>query len=180
MSTINEQIEKFEQAIHDLYKAYRFSHLGLYHLRDTFNTYKRDHGIDKFIIEDPNSGIKMRYTEKEIDEANEHGYYQRIMAGSILATIFNLWEDNFRGKICEHLGLAKKSDLKSDVFGDLSQIRRSVTHNRFNRIKEIDNLKVFGYLFPKQDFILDSYLVDQIVEKVLLELENMKQHNLKA
>lgn len=175
MSEINSLIEKYENAIHDIYKAYRFSHLGLYHLRDFFKTNMKENGIKNFVIEDPEFGLKLRFTEKEIEEATEHGYYQRLMAGSFLAMIYNVWEDNYRDKIAKCLGYEKKNDLKSDVFGDLAKIRHEITHNKFNRSSKIDKLLVFGYLFKNDTFILDSLTVNEIIEKVLVELESMKE-----
>jgi len=175
MSELNELIVKYENSIHDIYKAYRFSHCGLYNLREVFLQSKLDNGTKFFKIEDQDLGVNIRFTEMEIGEASDGGYYQRLMAGSIIAMIYNVWEDNYRAKIAKCLGYEEKNDLKSDVFGDLAKIRHEITHNKFNRSSKIDKLLIFGYLFKNDGFILDSLTVNEIVEKVLVELESMKE-----
>ncbi|SMP16396.1 hypothetical protein [Chryseobacterium profundimaris] len=179
MNTITEHIEKFKYAIHDLYKAYKFTHFSLYHLRDFYHKNKLDENINSFTIEDLAFEIKIEYTEHEIEQAREDGYYQRILAGNTIALIYNLWEDEFRFKISKCLGYSGtgRDKIMNDFFGDLGKIRHSITHNRFNRTSNIDNLVKLHYLFRDNTFILDSITVHEIIEKTLLELEIIKKQD---
>lgn len=171
---LNNLIEKYQFAIHDLYKAYRFTHFSLYNMNQFYHSNKIENQTKFLRIQDEQFGVDMRFTEEEIGQALESGYYQRILAGNTIAMLYNLWEDNFRGKIAKIVGFKEKKELKNDVFGDLAKIRHEITHNRYNRSSKINKLIVFGYLFKNESFILDSLTVNEIVERVLSELENMK------
>lgn len=175
MNAVNFQIEQIKTEIHDIYKAYRFSHLGLHYLRDKFKEFQSSNGIENFRIEDVQCEIDLKFSDKDVEEATDNGYYQTIMAGNIIITIYNLWEDNYRNVIAKSLNLNSKNDLKDDFFGDLGKIRNSIVHNHFKRSSEIDKLKVLGYLFKDDKFLLDYITVHEIHNKAMLYLDNLKQ-----
>ncbi len=175
MNILNYKIENYKSEIHDIYKAYRFSHFGLYNLKNTFNDYKKTNNIENFKIVDEECDIEINFTELDMEEAKEHGFYQTIIAGSTIVMIYNLWEDNYRGIFAKCLGYQNKNDLKNSLFGDLGKIRNAIIHNNYERTSDIDKLEILKSLFPNNEFILDSFTVHEIYVNALKTLESMKQ-----
>ncbi|GEM_PF-2918947 len=175
MNVLNNQIEIFKTEIHNIYKAYRFSHFGLYNLRSVFNDYKKKNNIENFKIVDQECNIEIKFSELDMEEAKEHGFYQMIMAGSTIVMIYNLWEDNYRGIFAKCLGHQNKNDFKNSLFGDLGKIRNAIIHNNYKRTSDIDKLEILKSLFPNNEFILDSFTVHSIYINALKTLELMKQ-----
>ncbi|MCW3170665.1 hypothetical protein OMO38_19215 [Chryseobacterium sp. 09-1422] len=175
MNVFNNEIEIFKTEIHNIYKAYRFSHFGLYNLRSVFNDYKKKNKIENFKIVDQECNIEIKFSELDMEEAKEHGFYQMIMAGNTIVMIYNLWEDNYRTIFAKCLGYTNKTDLKNNLFGDLGKIRNAIVHNHYKRTSDIDKLEILGFLFPNDRFILDSFAVHDIYVNALKALELMKQ-----
>ncbi|PIF46492.1 hypothetical protein CLU96_3530 [Chryseobacterium sp. 52] len=174
MDGLNFYIEQFKTEIYDIYKAYRFSHFGLYNLRGTFNDYEENNDIENFKIVDKECDIEIKFTKQDMQEAKEHGFYQKIMAGNTIAMIYNLWEDRYREIFSKNKGLKNKKELQNDFFGDLNLIRQSITHNHYKRTSEINKLKMLSFLFPEDMFILDSFTVHEIYSLTLKNLDALK------
>lgn len=174
MGNINFYIEQFKTEIYDIYKAYRFSHFGLYHLRNVYLANKEQNNIESLRIKDPQFNIDLRFNEDDVEQAREDGFYQKIMAGNTIAMIYNLWEDKYRSIFAKINGLNSKKAVQNDFFGDLNLIRQSITHNHFNRTSAIDRLKVLGSLFPNNEYELNSTTIEVIYIEALSMLDNLK------
>lgn len=175
MQGLNFYIEQYKAEIYDIYKAYRFSHFGLYNLRDIYLQNKAANNIDFLRIQDPQFNVDLRFNEDDVEEAREEGFYQKIMAGNTIAMIYNLWEDKYRGIFSKIYGLDDRKKLQNDFFGDINLIRQSITHNHFNRTSDINRLKVLGHLFPDNKFVLDCFTIEVIYKEALNTLHNLKE-----
>lgn len=170
---INFYIEQFKTELHDVYKAYRFSHLGLYHMYETIKKMKAQNNLENFRIQDQELDVDILFSDEEIHKASEYGFYQKIIAGNTISMFYNLWEDNYRS-IFAQIQKIKPTDIRNDFFGDLGKIRNSITHKHYQRSSEINKLKVLQHLFPDNKFDLTSYEVHTIYKTALNVLEALK------
>lgn len=170
-------LEKFEDEITHLFKAYRMAHFSLYNMKTTFYNLKSTHpNLENFIVEDQDFENVLRFSEEEIQMNCEDGLYQRIIAGNTIAMFYNIWEDKYRGIIAKEIG-CKKNDLKINFFGELNVIRQSITHNNYNAITDLNNLVDLNFIGNSNDLKLSSYEVQMIYEKLLSQIDKIKSNN---
>lgn len=68
-------------------------------------------------------------TQGELKERNKKdGINFKVIGNLTIVQIYQFWEDKYRDEIAKSMNL-QKDDLKSDIFGELRQIRASIIHN---------------------------------------------------
>ncbi len=123
------------------------------------DTYKKTIHIGD---EDATQSIVYQTTfEQVISIAETPGHLENKLAGNLVVTIYQYWDDTYRGKIADLLGL-KKDDLKADIWGDLRHIRRSVLHRKFTAVDEIINCKIIKSFASGQLIIFDYSILNDI------------------
>lgn len=166
-------IEEFRNELINHYKAFRFSHYALHNLGDVYKDWKSNHPeLKNFVIEDQDFNITIRFNEAEISETEEKGLYQRILAGSTIATFYNIWKDKYRKKIAEEKGV-EKNDIKIELFYELNKIRQAVIHNNFNKTSKLKDLELLSFILIDNTFKLGSSEVEKIYQLLLLELDSL-------
>lgn len=79
---------------------------------------------------DPGAQVQHQTTTGEVKRRNRPGGGNyTFLANACVIALYSYWEDSFRGRIAEALGL-KKSELKAPVMGDLRLLRNSIVHHR--------------------------------------------------
>lgn len=90
----------------------------------------------------------------------------RFVANMCLVTIYQYWDDYYRGTLAEALGCSPDS-IKVPVFGDLRRLRRSIIHNRGIAIPEVRRCEVFRWFQPGEEIFLDRDRFEEILDAVL-------------
>ncbi|MGO4912533.1 hypothetical protein [Leeuwenhoekiella sp. W20_SRS_FM14] len=139
----------------DIYKNYRIGHFSMTVMKDIYYKNMDVNKIDSFTIRDESLNETIGFTTTDIEGCSENGKYQRILAGTTLAVIYQLWEEKFRTAIANEYQL-KKNDIISDFFGDLRLIRQAVIHNNFQPIDDLNKIKLLHFLGNKEQLNLTS------------------------
>lgn len=119
----------------------------------------------------PNEGIPKvhhKTTQGEFyKRISDKGLNIKYIGNIILILIYQYWEDVYRPKISKILNI-KKSDLKSDLFGDIRLIRNSIIHHNAIAKPEIKNCKFLKWFNPGDEIYIDN-------EKLLIIREELKK-----
>lgn len=122
----------------------------------------------------PNSFILHECTQDEFKKRNsENGKNIQTLANLCIIQVYQYWEDYYRGKIAEELGL-EKNELKSEIFRDLNLYRKSIIHHRGIALDEIDKCKIFRWFKSGNIINLDKNQVGGIILGVKTEIQNYK------
>ena len=115
---------------------------------------------------DPNlPGALVLYTcsQKEYKEINrENGSNWGFIGRMCVLTIYQYWEDYFRGEIAIQLGV-RRGEIISDIMGDLRLIRHSIIHHGGVALKEVENCKVINWFKEGDEISIDENKFKQII-----------------
>ena len=92
-----------------------------------------------------------------------------------LVAIYSYWEDHYREKIADVRGI-KKEEIKSDVMGDIRQLRRSIVHNRGIATKEVEDCKVLKWFSEGEDVFLNQQMFLQMISHVRADLHELRSN----
>ena len=82
-----------------------------------------------------------------------------------LVAIYQFWEDKYRAEIAAQLGITRE-DLKSDLFGDIRHIRRSIIHNKSIGLPELARCKKLVWFKPGDTIAMDEPKLTNLVHFV--------------
>ena len=103
-------------------------------------------------------------TQGQAKERNRKGGLNHaFLASMCLVTLYQFWEDHFRGRIADALGVDPATALKVPVFGDLRLIRNSIIHNAGVATSDTAKCEVLRW-FKRGDWI---ELTDQQMESII-------------
>jgi hypothetical protein len=171
-------IEQYIKEIDTIYGTYLDSTIGYGILKSKFEALNPDRSKSLFIGKG-NPNLPETYAmhsvrfDKFFERNKERGNNFRMMSNMVVSTIYQLWEDNYRIKIAESLGI-EKNDLKSDSFGDLRIIRQAIIHNNGQAISDFKKLKVFKFL-SKGEINISSDKIEIIINSLKTELKKIKE-----
>lgn len=104
----------------------------------------------------PESRPLQMSTNQEVHSRNALDGINQILLGNLsIVFIYQLWEDNYRSRFSNALGLSK-DDLKADVFGDLRYLRQSIVHNQSRAISEVEKCRLIKW-YSHQDNIFITF-----------------------
>jgi hypothetical protein len=168
-------LQNFENEVTELFKAYRMAHFSLYNMEKTFYDFKEQHPqIEVLALKDKDFDNEIIFNEEEVNKNRENGTYQRIIAGSTIAMLYNIWEDKYRIEIANKMSLTK-NEIRSDFFKELNYIRQSITHNSFNPSSKLEKLEKLSFIGNSTILKLSSWEVKQINELLLAEIYRLKK-----
>jgi hypothetical protein len=111
------------------------------------------------------------------------GLVRRRLGEMMVTLLYASWEEDHRAKIAAALHYANKDDLKSDLFGDLAQLRHAIVHMNGIATAKVSKAKILKW-FDQSDVILlsvehvhqlfghvDSYVSQLLLERGVLEDE---------
>ncbi|MBP0047549.1 hypothetical protein H9C73_02275 [Marinobacterium sp. AK62] len=116
---------------------------------------------------DPEAIILHECTQKEIKERNiKNGRNTNYVSKFSTAMIYEYWENQYRGLFADAVGI-KKSDLKSDIFGDIRLIRNDILHCRGKASdKNCGKAKILKW-FKEGDTV---YITERMFEEIIVEI----------
>lgn len=93
-----------------------------------------------------------------------------IQANLCLTQIYSYWEDHFREKIADCVGI-NKDEITSDIFGDISYLRQSIIHNQAIAIRKISKCKIIKWFKTGDKIQMDEYMFEHIISLVKHEID---------
>lgn len=76
------------------------------------------------------------------------GHNTMMLGNSIIVNIYQLWEDEIRGRIAKAKGIIK-NEVNIDLFGEVRHIRQAIVHN--NSLITSDFKKVITIEYTKKE-----------------------------
>jgi len=92
-----------------------------------------------------------------------------------LVTIYSYWEDHYRAQIAQIKGITK-DEIKSDVMGDIRQLRHSIIHNRGTATKEVENCKVLKWFNEGDEVFVSEQMFLQMISHVRADLHELRSN----
>lgn len=83
--------------------------------------------------------------------------------------IYQFWEDKYREEIALSKGISK-SDLNSNLFGDIRYLRHSIIHNNGRGIDEVDKCKLLKWFRAEDQIVIDSKKMDILIVLIKNEI----------
>jgi hypothetical protein len=90
-----------------------------------------------------------------------------------LILIYQYWEDQFRPKIANELGINKK-DLIEPIMGDLRRLRRSIIHHGGIALKDIEKCEILTWFKEGDVIFIDELKFKEIIKNIKLMIQNLK------
>jgi len=94
-----------------------------------------------------------------------HGTNWTFLASMCLVSIYQFWEDVYRGRLADSLGV-NKNELAHPVFGELRHLRRSIVHNKSRALPEVQRAKSLPAFQDGQPIALTYEMLRIVVREV--------------
>lgn len=180
-------IQEFKEVVNGIWGTYLDSTTGFVLLKkqilDAQKSLKQDVStLDNILFfygdGDPNepSSIELyRCTQGELKARNSTEGDNFVFIGNMaLISIYHYWEDCYREKIAQELGITKDK-LKSDIIGDIRLLRISIVHHRGIALQEVENCKVLDWYKENDKIFISKNQLEGIlilIYKYLNDLQN--------
>lgn len=120
--------------------------------------------------EDSNSVEIHRTTQREYKQRNsKNGNNYKFIGNMCLISIYQYWEDYYRGKIATLKGIAK-NDLKSDIMGDLRWLRMSIIHHKGIAMKDVEKCKILKWYKEGDEIFINQENLQEIIMNIKIML----------
>lgn len=173
----SKELSEFQVACQNFYTCFYFASIGLTQKGSELNNSGNPEAEIIIGTGHPDEGNwHSRLEITHVKEASKKdGVYSDTLAKSFIAYIYAEWDEYYRHKIAQSIGV-KKTNIKSDLMGDLRLIRNCIVHNNsvitneHQKIKELNwDLKPGKLSITLKDF---STLLNQINRMVILAIED--------
>jgi hypothetical protein len=123
---------------------------------------------------DPNNVMQHQTTQGEYKARNAPGDSNyRLLSQSFIVFAFHLWEQEYRPRIAELLGI-KDNELKLPILGDFRLLRNEILKHRGVLTEdESKRLQVIGGLEVGQDINFSGDHIEQLVREIKAALDDM-------
>jgi len=159
-------IDEFWDGILELYTSYKIALMGLLQVNESYaNALKINPDLKNFIIRDENHKYEIKLDAIDFVKKNSrNGYFKQTLAGVYLSSIYQLWEDKYREELAI-LNNKPKSQIKSELIGEIRILRQAIIHNNFKPITDLKKMKILDFI-KIDDFINLSF--DEMSKIILL------------
>lgn len=104
--------------------------------------------------------------QKEYKQRNsEDGKNYQFIGNMCLITIYQYWEDFYRGELAKSYSI-EKDELKSDLFGDIRLIRHSIIHHNSVALEEIVRCKILKWFSPGDKIFIDKAKLLEVIKNI--------------
>jgi hypothetical protein len=115
---------------------------------------------------EPTSVVHHYATQRNFKARNSpRGDNYKFVGNMALITLYQYWEDYFRGRIADAFGVHKNQVL-ADIFGDLKLIRVSITHHNAIALPEIVKCKLLKWFEPSEPMFIDRTRFLDMIENL--------------
>jgi len=104
-----------------------------------------------------------------VDSDNSKG-----IGNSSLVMIYQLWEDEYRGRIAIDKG-KEKNNIKSDLFRDIRIIRQGIIHNNGKKTQDFKKLKIIK-LMDTEEVHFSEKQFEKLINDIKQELKQFQEN----
>jgi len=90
----------------------------------------------------------------------------RMLGYMMIALLYGAWEDEYRGRFATALGYARKNDVKSDLFGDVAQLRHAIIHHRGLATEKVERARILKWFRREEQIFITSAQVDWLYHQI--------------
>ncbi len=109
-------------------------------------------------------------TQGDIKRRTADGRDAMLIGNMFITFLYGAWEEKYRGLLATAMGLSNKSELKSDVFGDLGQMRHAAVHNNMIATQKVEDAKVLRMFDRGEAMLLPAEAVIKIFGHIDAEI----------
>ena len=179
-NNLDQIVDEFGRSLDDIYGLFINVGLAYLHINDRLGQIIPNSSDDNTIHfgngdpNDPSAKIHLSVNIREFKNNIKPGGRDSILITNLcIVSIYQLWEDHYREKIAKAKGL-KKSELKSDIFGDLNRIRQAIIHHNNKKISEFSKIKILNYMKEREQVFFKREEFDELIVKIKGELKKLK------
>ncbi|MFR2840745.1 MAG: hypothetical protein ACLTBU_16895 [Zhenhengia sp.] len=112
-------------------------------------------------------------TQGRIKQRNsEGGDNFRFIGNMSLISIYQYWEDYYRGKIAQQKGI-EKNKLLSDIMGDIRYIRRSIIHHQGIALSDVEKCKLLKWYSVNDEIYISQDQLEEIISHIFDMLDKL-------
>jgi len=121
----------------------------------------------------PDSVVLHACSQAELKARNEKGGHNcQFVANMCLVTIYQYWEDQYRGAIASAFE-AEKNAIKSDIMGDIKHLRSSIIHNRAKAVKEVEKCKLLKWFKRGEQISISEDMFKELIRQIYEFIEGL-------
>jgi hypothetical protein len=90
----------------------------------------------------------------------------RILGYMMIALLYGAWEDEYRNRFATALGHASKNDVRSDLFGDVAQLRHAIIHHRGVATEKVEHARMLKWFRREEKIFITSAQVNSLYHQV--------------
>jgi hypothetical protein len=105
-----------------------------------------------------------------LDRNKMGGINHRYIGNMCAVTIYQYWDDHYRGKLAKVMGLEHKNCIFADIFGDIAAIRKSIIHNGGKAVRRIPQNSSEVWFEKDDDIIIDRFKFENFVIDEIMHL----------
>ncbi len=109
----------------------------------------------------------------EVKERNKkEGENFKNIANLCLVLIYQYWENYYRERIANDIGLEKAKDLELDIFGDIKILRESIIHHGAIVLDKVKEFKMLKWFKEGDKIEIDSKKFERIIYHIFHSIFN--------
>ena len=167
---ISQELIRFQERCHQYFTCFTFATRGLQHVAENLRPHIVEQQNQSLFIGSghpneakPHSQIKMKdallYSKKD-------GIFSDTIAKSIIVAIYSEWDEMYRQKIANEVGVETKS-ITSDLMGDIRHVRNWIVHNKSLVDKNHAKIKILSWqLHEGQELKVSSEMFSILIDEV--------------
>jgi hypothetical protein len=181
--------EEFMHFAHDLWGTYLDALGGLRCSRDQVIEFQRkkiaeiastepEHASEQFMDTQPltHEFESTASTPQEFLHRSTQGEFKartaadgsdaRVLGYMMIALLYGAWEDEYRSRFATALGHGSKNDVKSDLFGDVAQLRHAIVHHGGIATEEVERALILKWFRRGELIFITSAQVNWLYHEI--------------
>ena len=90
----------------------------------------------------------------------------RVLGHMMIALLYGAWEDHYRSRFATALGYTCKNEVKSDLFGDVAQLRHAIIHHRGVATEKVAHARMLKWFRREDEIFITSAQVNSLYHQI--------------
>lgn len=105
-------------------------------------------------------------TQGQVKAQNKEGAQNyRFMGNMFVITVYQYWEDHYRARLAEALGM-KKNALKAPIMGDLRLLRQAIIHHHGVATKDVKKCQLLKWYEAGDEVFINQPKLEEIIKQI--------------